>query len=47
MKITREPIYLETPINDDEDAYLLDLVNKNAITPHESALFDDLIEQVE
>jgi RNA polymerase primary sigma factor len=47
MRITREPISLETPINDDEDAYLLDLIeDKNVITPHESALFDDLIEQV-
>lgn len=47
MKITREPISLETPINDDEDAYLLDLIeDKSVITPHESALFDDLIEQV-
>jgi RNA polymerase primary sigma factor len=48
MKITREPISLETPINDDEDAYLLDLIeDKNAKTPHESALCDDLIEQVD
>jgi len=47
MKITREPISLETPINDDEDAYLLDLIeDKSVITPHESALIDDLIEQV-
>ena len=47
MKITREPISLETPINGDEDAYLLDLIeDKSVITPHESALFDDLIEQV-
>jgi len=47
MRITREPISLETPINDEEDAYLLDLIeDKNAVTPHESALFDDLIEQV-
>jgi len=47
MRITREPISLETPINDEEDAYLLDLIeDKNVITPHESALFDDLIEQV-
>jgi RNA polymerase primary sigma factor len=47
MKITREPISLETPINEDEDAYLLDLIeDKNTMTPHESALCDDLIEQV-
>ncbi len=47
MKIAREPISLETPINGDEDAYLLDLIeDKSVITPHESALFDDLIEQV-
>jgi RNA polymerase primary sigma factor len=47
MRITHEPISLETPINDEEDAYLLDLIeDKNAITPHDSALFDDLIEQV-
>jgi RNA polymerase primary sigma factor len=47
MRITREPISLETPINGEEDAYLLDLIeDKNVVTPHESALFDDLIEQV-
>ena len=47
MRITREPISLETPINDEEDSYLLDLIeDKNVITPHDSALFDDLIEQV-
>jgi RNA polymerase primary sigma factor len=47
MRITREPISLETPINDEEDSYLLDLIeDKNAITPHDSALIDDLTEQV-
>jgi RNA polymerase primary sigma factor len=47
MRITREPISLETPINDEEDSYLLDLIeDKNVITPHDSALSEDLIEQV-
>lgn len=47
MRITREPLSLEAPINDEEDSYLLDLIeDKNAITPHDSALIDDLNEQV-
>lgn len=47
MRITREPISLETPVNDEEDAYLLDLIeDKNVVTPHDSALLDDLMEQV-
>jgi RNA polymerase primary sigma factor len=47
MRITREPISLETPINDEEDSYLLDLIeDKNVITPHDSALSEDLVEQV-
>lgn len=47
MRITRDPISLETPVNDEEDAYLLDLLeDKSVLTPNESALLDDLIEQV-
>jgi len=47
LRITREPVSLEMPINDGEDSHLFDFIeDQNAATPQESAVFDDLIEQV-
>lgn len=47
LRIAREPISLETPINEEEEAHLSDLIeDKNTLTPQESAMSDDLIEQV-
>ncbi|OPY79026.1 MAG: RNA polymerase sigma factor RpoD [Syntrophorhabdus sp. PtaU1.Bin153] len=47
LRITKEPVSLEMPINDGEDSHLFDFIeDQNAATPQESAVFDDLIEQV-
>ena len=47
LRITKEPISLETPISDDEDTHLADFIeDKNSPTPQDSAIFDDLIEQL-
>ncbi|HBA54965.1 MAG TPA: RNA polymerase sigma factor RpoD, partial [Syntrophorhabdus aromaticivorans] len=47
LRITKEPVSLEMPINDGEDSHLFDFIeDQNTVTPQESAVFDDLIEQV-
>ncbi|MEN6616326.1 MAG: RNA polymerase sigma factor RpoD, partial [Syntrophorhabdus sp.] len=44
LRITKEPISLETPINDDEDTHLADFIeDKNVLTPQDSAIYDDLV----
>ncbi|MBA4390050.1 MAG: RNA polymerase sigma factor RpoD [Syntrophus sp. (in: bacteria)] len=44
LRIAKEPISLETPINDDEDAHLSDFIeDKNVLTPQDSAIYYDLI----
>jgi RNA polymerase primary sigma factor len=48
LRITKEPISLETPINDDEDAHLADFIeDKGVSTPQDTAICDDLIEQLD
>ncbi len=48
LRITREPISLETPINDDEDAHLSDFIeDKRISTPQDTAIYDDLSEQLD
>jgi RNA polymerase primary sigma factor len=47
LRITKEPISLETPVNDDEDTHLSDLIeDRTAPVPQESVIFRDLIEQL-
>ncbi len=47
LRITKEPISLETPVSDDEDTHLSDLIeDKNTPVPQESVIFRDLIEQL-
>lgn len=47
LRITKEPISLETPINDDEDTHLADFIeDKGTLTPQDSAIFDDMIEHL-
>ncbi|OPY69725.1 MAG: RNA polymerase sigma factor RpoD [Syntrophorhabdaceae bacterium PtaU1.Bin034] len=47
LRITKEPISLETPVSDDEDTHLSDLIeDKNAPIPQESVIFHDLIDQL-
>ncbi len=44
LRITKEPISLETPVSDDEDTHLSDLIeDKNATVPQDSVIFHDLI----
>jgi RNA polymerase primary sigma factor len=44
LRITKEPISLETPINDDEDTHLADFIeDKNVLTPQDSAIYEDLV----
>jgi RNA polymerase primary sigma factor len=48
LRITKEPISLETSISDDEDTHLGDLIeDKSAPVPQESVIFRDLIEQLD
>jgi RNA polymerase primary sigma factor len=48
LRITKEPISLETPINDDEDAHLSDFIeDKRIMTPQDTAISDDLSEQLD
>jgi RNA polymerase primary sigma factor len=48
LRITKEPISLETPVSDDEDTHLSDLIeDKNAPVPQESVIFHDLIQQLD
>jgi RNA polymerase primary sigma factor len=47
LRVTREPISLETPMNDEDDAHLADFIeDKNVPTPQESAMLCDLTEQI-
>ncbi len=48
LRITKEPISLETPLNDDEDSRLSDLIeDKNATVPQDSVILHDLIEHLD
>jgi len=48
LRITKEPISLETPVSDDEDTHLSDLIeDRNTPVPQESVIFRDLIEQLD
>jgi len=48
LRITKEPISLETPLNDDEDTHLADFIeDKNTPTPQDTAIFGDLIENLD
>jgi RNA polymerase primary sigma factor len=48
LRITKEPISLETPISDDEDTHLADFIeDKNTPTPQDSAMFNDLIDHLD
>jgi RNA polymerase primary sigma factor len=48
LRITKEPISLETPVSDDEDTHLSDLIeDKTTPIPQESVIFRDLIEQLD
>ena len=43
LRITKEPISLETPISDDEDTHLADFIeDKTMLTPQDSAIYGDL-----
>jgi RNA polymerase primary sigma factor len=45
LKIAREPISLETPIGDEEDAHLVDFIeDKNAVSPLDAAIQANLRE---
>ena len=47
LRITKEPISLETPVSDDEDAHLADFIeDKNVLTPQDSAIYEDLVENI-
>ncbi len=48
LRITKEPISLETPVSDDEDTHLSDLIeDKNATVPQDSVIFHDLIRHLD
>ena len=43
LKISKEPISLETPVGDDEDSSILDFIeDKNGLSPLESVINDDM-----
>jgi RNA polymerase primary sigma factor len=47
LRITKEPISLETPVSDDEDTHLSDLIeDRSTPVPQDSVIFRDLIEQL-
>jgi RNA polymerase primary sigma factor len=47
LRITKEPISLETPVSDDEDTHLSDLIeDKNTPVPQDSVIFRDLMDQL-
>lgn len=47
LKITKEPVSLEMPINDDEDQHLADFIeDKEVGTPQEMIIHYDLLEQL-
>jgi RNA polymerase primary sigma factor len=48
LRVTKEPISLETPVSDDEDTRLSDLIeDKNAAIPQDSVIFRDLSEHLD
>ena len=48
LRITKEPISLETPVSEDEDTHLADLIeDKSTPIPQNSVIFRDLIEQLD
>ena len=47
LRITREPISLESPVNDDEDTHLSDFIeDKQSYTPQDKAICFDLYENL-
>jgi RNA polymerase primary sigma factor len=43
MKISQEPISLETPVGEDEDSHIMDFIeDKNTMSPLEVAMYDDM-----
>lgn len=47
LRITKEPISLETPVNDEEDTHLSDFIeDKRTPSPQDSVIFNDLKEQL-
>ncbi len=48
LRITKEPISLETPVSEDEDTHLADLIeDKSTPIPQNSVIFRDLIDQLD
>ncbi len=48
IKITKEPVSLETPVGDEEDGRFGDFIeDKNSISPTEAVLNDDLNQQID
>ncbi|HVN23909.1 MAG TPA: RNA polymerase sigma factor RpoD [Syntrophorhabdales bacterium] len=48
LRITKEPISLETPVSEDEDTHLADLIEDKATPiPQNSVIFRDLIDQLD
>ena len=48
LRITKEPISLEAPVNDDDDAHLSDFIeDKRAQTPQDKAISSDLMEHLD
>ena len=47
IKISKEPISLETPVGDSEDAFIKDFIeNENELSPAEAVVSNDLKERV-
>jgi RNA polymerase primary sigma factor len=47
LRITKEPVSLETPVNDDDDTHLSDLIeDRSTPVPQDSVIFRDLMEQL-
>jgi RNA polymerase primary sigma factor len=43
MKISQEPISLETPVGEDEDSHIMDFIeDKNMMSPLDVAMYDDM-----
>jgi len=48
LKVSREPVSLETPIGDDEESHLSDFIeDKAALSPLDAAIQNDLKAQIE
>jgi RNA polymerase primary sigma factor len=48
LRITKEPVSLETPISDEEDTHLSDFIeDRNTPNPQDHAISDDLAEQLD